>query len=90
MDLSDPKNHKIIPKLSEEVYKLVNKYEGSISGEHNDGLIRGPFLKQMYGAKMYGLFKQTKEIFDPKNIFNPGKKIGASLDYAMSHLKNSE
>jgi hypothetical protein len=43
----------------------------------------------MYGAKITGLFRQTKEIFDPKNIFNPRKKVGATLDYAMAHIKKS-
>ena len=90
MDLSKEKNRQIIPKLSKEVYALVNKYGGSITGEHNDGLIRGPFLKQMYGVKVYKLFEETKKIFDPKNIFNPGKKVGGNLSYAMDHLKKAE
>ena len=90
MDLSDEKNRKIIPKLSKEIYSLVLKYGGSITGEHNDGLIRGPFLKQMYGAKVYTLFKEVKKIFDPDNIFNPGKKVGGTLEYAMSHLKKTK
>jgi len=40
----------------------------------------------MYGEKIYALFEQTKNIFDPENIFNPGKKVHASLDYALKHL----
>ncbi len=86
MNMRDPKNREIIPELSHKVYDLVIKYHGSITGEHNDGLIRSPFLPQMYGPKVYNLFKETKRIFDPHNIFNPGKKVNADLHYALDHL----
>ena len=68
------------------MYKLVFSFGGSTTGEHNDGLIRTPFLKMMYGDKVYKLFEETKYIFDPQYIFNPGKKVGSSLDYAMAHI----
>jgi len=86
MDFTDPAQRAIIPELSQKVYQLVFEFHGSISGEHNDGLIRSHFLPQMYGEKMYGLFKQVKTILDPKNIFNPGKKVGSSWAYAEKHI----
>ena len=86
MNLADPESRKIIPELSKKVYDLVFEFHGSMSGEHNDGLIRTPFLEQMYGKKVYALFEKTKKIFDPDNIFNPGKKVGADINYSMSHL----
>ena len=86
MDLSKPEAKDIIKNLSQEVYKLVFSFGGSTTGEHNDGLIRTPFLKMMYGDKVYKLFEETKYIFDPQYIFNPGKKVGSSLDYAMAHI----
>lgn len=90
MDMSDPKSREIIPELSERVYKLVFEFGGSTTGEHNDGLIRSPYLKEMYGEKVYKLFEEVKQIFDPEGIFNPGKKVGSSLEYALKHLvKNS-
>ena len=87
MNLKNESERKIIPKLSEKVYGLVFKYGGTTTGEHNDGLIRSPYLKQMYGEEVYRLFEETKTIFDPQNIFNPGKKVGSSLDYAMKHIR---
>lgn len=86
MDFKDPRTHQVIPEISKRVYNLVLQYHGSITGEHNDGLIRSPYLKQMYGEKVYSLFEQVKKVFDPKNIFNPGKKVGSSLEYSMNHL----
>jgi FAD/FMN-containing dehydrogenase len=86
MKVGEPKAAKIIKDLGEEVYNLVLEYKGSLTGEHNDGLVRGPYLEQMYGPEVYKLFLETKKIFDPEGIFNPGKKVGAKLEYAMDHL----
>jgi len=89
MDVHRPDFAKIISELSTKVYDLVIEFNGSITAEHNDGLIRTPFLEQMYGSEIIGLFAQTKKIFDPQNIFNPGKKVGSSKinwKYAMDHL----
>ncbi len=87
-DLKDKETREIIPKVTEEIYRLVFKYHGSITAEHNDGLIRTPYLKEMYGDKVIALFEETKKIFDPLGIFNPGKKVGGSLEYSLAHIKN--
>ncbi|MEZ4156455.1 MAG: FAD-binding oxidoreductase [Candidatus Paceibacterota bacterium] len=87
MDLSDATARAVIPKLSDEVYALVKQYNGSITAEHNDGIIRTPYLEQMYGEKVVELFKQVKNAFDPKNIFNPGKKVGGTKAFALAHMK---
>jgi FAD/FMN-containing dehydrogenase len=85
--LEEEKEREIIKNLSREVFDLVFEYHGSTSGEHNDGLIRTPYLKAMFGEEIYNLFVQTKKIFDPDNIFNPGKKINVSMDYFMNHIR---
>ncbi len=86
MNFKDPKTKPIIIELSKKVYDLVLQYHGSITAEHNDGMIRSPFLQQMYGEKIMALFGQVKMIFDPLNIFNPGKKVGSSMEYSMQHM----
>jgi FAD/FMN-containing dehydrogenase len=77
---------KLLPAMK-EVDELVLKYKGSLSGEHNDGLVRGPWLEQQFGKKVLNLFKETKHIFDPENIFNPHKKSDADWDYSFSHIR---
>ena len=89
MDITDKLQRDIIPALSQEIYTLVKEYHGSITGEHNDGLVRTPYLKQMYGEKMIALFEKTKNIFDPQNIFNPRKKVFGDLNYAMNHIRQN-
>jgi len=86
MNFKDPRAKNIISELSKKVYDLTLAFGGSITAEHNDGIIRTPFLKQAYGEEVYKLFEETKKIFDPDGIFNPGKKVGGTLDYALSHL----
>ncbi len=87
MDLADKGERAKIPLVLNEVTALVLQYGGSLSGEHNDGLIRGPFLPQMYSLAMMQLFKQVKEVFDPQNIFNPHKKVTATWEYSEAHMR---
>ena len=76
IDLDARKSEQMIMEVSEKVYALVLSLGGSITAEHNDGIIRTPFLIDQYGPEMIGLFHLVKNIFDPQNIFNPGKKVG--------------
>ncbi|MFA6365168.1 MAG: FAD-binding oxidoreductase [Candidatus Paceibacterota bacterium] len=89
MRLADEADRAKIRPVADEVYALVLKYGGSITAEHNDGLIRSPYLEAMYGKEVCALFKEVKDIFDPQGIFNPGKKVNSSMEYAMNHIKRS-
>jgi FAD/FMN-containing dehydrogenase len=89
MDLSDAAEREKIPRVLEEVTTLVLKYQGSLSGEHNDGLIRGPFLHRMYQPEMIAVFQQIKYLFDPLNIFNPHKKTTADWEYSQAHIRQT-
>ena len=80
MDLTKEENRQIILDLAPRVYELVIAVGGTTTGEHNDGIIRTPYLPMLFGAEMVALFAKTKEIFDPYNIFNPGKKVGGTFE----------
>jgi FAD/FMN-containing dehydrogenase len=87
MKIEDPKERaKLLPAMK-EVNELILSYGGSLSGEHNDGMIRGPWLETMYGKEVTDMFRHTKTIFDPNNIFNPHKKTDATWEYSMSHIR---
>jgi FAD/FMN-containing dehydrogenase len=88
MKLEDPNDRVKLEPAMKEVNNLVLEYKGSLSGEHNDGLVRGPWLQQMYGDEMLDIFKKTKDIFDPEHIFNPRKKANATWDYSFSHVRD--
>jgi FAD/FMN-containing dehydrogenase len=87
MQIEDPKERAKLKPAMYEVNELVLKYKGSLSGEHNDGMVRGPWLKEMYGGSMLAHFETVKDIFDPHNIFNPHKKTKADWEYSMRHIR---
>lgn len=88
MKLENKKERKKLLPAMKEVNTLILKYGGSLSGEHNDGLIRGPWLEAMYGKEMVRIFRQAKHIMDPDNIFNPHKKVTADWDYSYKHIRD--
>lgn len=72
-------------KIQEEVFPLVQKYGGSWSGEHGDGIVRGGFNRRFFGDHIYEAFREIKRLFDPEGRMNPGKVIDTPpLD---SHLR---
>ncbi len=79
MDLNKPEVRGVVLELAPKVYKLVIEAGGTTTGEHNDGIIRTPYLPQLFGEEMVALFAETKKIFDPANILNPGKKVGGTF-----------
>ena len=75
INLKTEEGNKLFRTIAEEVATLVKKYNGSLSGEHGDGRLRGEFIKQMVGEKNYHLLKQVKNAWDPNHIFNPNKIV---------------
>ncbi len=95
MDFRKPETVRIIVELSDQVYDLVERFKGSTTAEHNDGIVRTPYLGKIYNPHILSLFKQTKHIFDPKNILNPGKKVpipggGGTKEYLKEHIEIDE
>lgn len=75
LNLKDKNDVELFHTIAEESAKLVKKYRGSLSGEHGDGRLRGEFIPIMVGEHNYQLFKKVKNVWDPNNIFNPGKIV---------------
>ena len=66
---------KDLVSISNEISDLVLEFNGSMSGEHGDGIVRGVWTEKMLGSTLYQAFKDLKKTFDPHNILNPGKII---------------
>ena len=73
INLKSPEGVSIFRQLLTETVEILKKYKGSLSGEHGDGRLRGEFIPELMGKEVYSLFKEIKHIFDPQNLFNPGK-----------------
>jgi len=88
MKIEDPKERAKLEPAMKEVNTLVIQYGGSVSGEHNDGMVRGPWLSQMYSVPVLGYMREIKSLYDPQNIFNPHKKTDATWDFSFSHIRS--
>jgi FAD/FMN-containing dehydrogenase/Fe-S oxidoreductase len=76
--------------IANDVADLVLEFGGALSGEHGDGMVRGPFTKKMFGPVLYEAFRTVKRAFDPDGRFNPGKIIDtppltANLRYGAAY-----
>jgi len=95
LDLSQVGDRQKVFKIIDDYYKMIIGMGGSTSGEHNDGRLRAPYLKQLYGDELYVLFGKVKHIFDPYGTLNPGVKLNVTIEdikpllrseYSMEHL----
>ncbi len=84
MDFTDKKTPDKVMAMAEDFFNTAVKYGGNICGEHNDGIIRTPHLSKLFSKQTLKLFKQVEKIFDPDDIFNPGKKVNPRFDIKES------
>ena len=75
LNLKTKEGNELFHTIAAEIAALVKKYQGSLSGEHGDGRLRGEFIPLMVGEKNFAMFREVKKTWDPENIFNPGKIV---------------
>ena len=64
---------------------VVDKYDGSLKGEHGTGRNMAPYVEMEWGQDAYALMQAIKKIFDPKNLLNPGIIINNN---PLAHIEN--
>jgi FAD/FMN-containing dehydrogenases len=85
VNLKTAEGKRTFRSILEKTSDLVLKYNGSLSGEHGDGRLRGEFIGKVLGEKVYKLLEEVKSIFDPEGIFNANKIVNTPpMD---SHLR---
>ena len=90
LDLSRPEEIERMQQIAHDVFSLAWSLDGSISGEHADGLLRAAFIEGQYGKEYYQILKKIKQIFDPVGILNPGKIINEDPDVMVKNLRAVE
>ncbi len=76
LDVNDEQDFGKMVQGYHEIHRTVlDRFGGSVCGEHGDGRVRAEYVKRMFGDELYGLFVQVKRAFDPTNVLNPGVKI---------------
>ena len=77
LNLKDPDDVARMRRITADVTDLVLEYNGSLSGEHGDGLARSEWNEKMFGPAVYQAFREVKAAFDPDGLLNPGKIVDA-------------
>ena len=77
LNLKLEKDVKAMRAIAEEAFAVVREFKGSHSGEHGDGIVRSEFHEAMFGSRLARAFEEVKARFDPDNMLNPGKIVGA-------------
>jgi FAD/FMN-containing dehydrogenase/Fe-S oxidoreductase len=91
INLKTKEGNQLFRTIAEEIATLVKKYNGSLSGEHGDGRLRGEFIRQMVGEKNYALLKEIKKAWDPNNIFNPNKIVATpSMNTMLRYIPGQQ
>jgi len=72
LNLKDPRDIQLMKEIAEYAFELIKALNGSWSGEHGDGRVRSPFLERYFGPRLYAAFRETKKLFDPQGLMNPG------------------
>jgi FAD/FMN-containing dehydrogenase len=75
IDLDSVGQISMMEAIAERIFSRVAKSGGTITGEHGDGIARLPYIGMVYPAPILQLFKKVKQVFDPKDLLNPGKKV---------------
>ncbi len=95
LNLKDAKDIDSMKAIAELSFGLVKGYGGAWSGEHGDGRVRGPFLERFFGSQVYEALRQTKKLFDPAGLMNPGviidcDEMDRNLRYGTEYKTPSE
>ncbi|MEJ2041173.1 MAG: FAD-binding and (Fe-S)-binding domain-containing protein, partial [Desulfosarcinaceae bacterium] len=85
-DFSDPAEVERYRSFMDDVcHMVVDRYDGSLKAEHGTGRNMAPYVELEWGTEAYGLMKEIKAIFDPRNLLNPGVVLS---DDAQAHIQN--
>ncbi len=66
---------------------VVDKYDGSLKAEHGTGRNMAPFVRYEWGDDAFELMKSVKQLFDPKNLLNPGVIFNDDPKCHIKHFK---
>lgn len=72
-DKNDPEHYQKARGIVKNIFEMTLGFGGTISGEHGVGITKAPYIKMEIKECELNLMKGIKNLFDPKNILNPGK-----------------
>ncbi len=75
LDLHSATDIATFRQVTGEVSALVRQFEGSFAAEHGVGIARTEYMSEQVGEELLEVMRQIKRVFDPRDLFNPGKIV---------------
>lgn len=82
---TDPECMARYTRFTLEMVDMVLAHGGNLKAEHGTGRIMAPFVEQQYGAELFAVMREIKDLFDPQGMLNPGVVL---TEDSAAHLKN--
>src|SRR5213594_782818 len=89
LDLHSAGDLKKFRQVADQTSALVRQFKGSLSAEHGVGIARTEYMRDQLGDELLGVLREIKRMFDPKNIFNPGKIFADGRHKIDNHLREN-
>src|SRR5438128_1652523 len=89
LDLHSAADLKKFRQVADQTSALVRQFKGSLSAEHGVGIARTEYMRDQLGDELLGVLREIKRMFDPKNIFNPGKIFADDRQKIDNHLRKN-
>lgn len=90
INLKTPEGKKAFRSVLSKTAQLVKQFNGSLSGEHGDGRLRGEFIGAVLGDQAYALLEEVKHLFDPGDVFNANKIVNTPpMDKFLRYEKDT-
>lgn len=75
--------------FTEDMVDLVLGNGGTLKAEHGTGRIMAPYVERQYGSELFAVMQETKRLFDPDGLLNPGVLMSDDPGAHLNNLKSS-
>src|SRR5215510_973548 len=89
LDLHSADDLKKFREVADQTSVLVRQFKGSLSAEHGVGIARTEYMRDQLGDELLEVMRGIKRVFDPKDIFNPGKIFADGRHRIDNHLREN-
>lgn len=75
VDPADPAQMQAAERCLDQVFALVLRLDGTLSGEHGIGWVKRDYVARELHPEALTIMRDLQKVFDPDGILNPGKGL---------------